>query len=344
MSGIVTSVSAAVGEALFKKRVIVVMGKGGVGRTTVATAIAQAAARRGKRVLLFQAGAKDKLSRLIGSPPVGEQIMAVPGGFSAVNTSPSAAIHEYGLMVLRYETIYRLVMENQVVKKLVRAIPGLDDYSIIGKLWFHTTETHPAGGWKWDTIVFDAPATGHALTMFKIPRAILAAVPEGPLTRDAVKVRALFEDASRTTVVLTTLAEEMPVTETLELAAKLQPELGLTPSALVVNQIAPDRFYRQGVAARVLDELVGADAGAGDPVLAPLVREARQQRARRQLNERYIARLQAELKLPQVRLPMLFSPSFGAAEVGFISQEIERQLLGGQDAATVPVASAASAG
>jgi len=327
MNAIVPAVSVPVGEELFKKRVIIVMGKGGVGRTTVATAIAQAAARRGRRTLLFQAGAKDKLSRLINSSPVGDQIVPVPGGFHAVNTNPTAAIHEYGLMVLRYETIYRLVMENQVVKKLLRAIPGLDDYSVIGKLWFHTTETHPAGGWKWDTIVFDAPATGHALTMFKIPRAILAAVPEGPLTRDAVKVRALFEDPSRTSVVLTTLAEEMPVTETLELHARLKPELGLHSSALVINQIAPDRFYRQGVAARVLDELIGGDAGAGDPVLAPLVHEARQQRARRQLNERYIARLQAELKLPQIRIPVLYSPVFGPEQVAIISNMIENQLV-----------------
>ncbi len=329
MSAIVGSVSS-VGEELFSRRVIVVMGKGGVGRTTVSTALAQAAARRGRRTLLFQAGAKDKLSRLLGIAPVGDQIVQVPGGFSAVNTNPSAAIHEYGLMVLRYETIYRLVMENQVIKKLVRAIPGLDDYSIIGKLWFHSTETHPAGGWKWDTIVFDAPATGHALSMFKIPRAILEAVPEGPLTRDAVKVRSLFEDPSRTAVVLTTLAEEMPVTETIEMAARLRPELGLHATHLVVNQIAPDRFFRPGTPARVLDELIAAGGAAAnasdDDALAPLVREARLQRSRRQLNERYLARLEAEVRLPQIRLPLLHTSSFGAEQVAYLSGEIEAQL------------------
>src|SRR5688572_18473021 len=236
------------------------MGKGGVGRTTVATALAQASARRGRRTLLFQAGAKDKVSRLLGTSPVGDQIVPVPGGFSAVNSNAAAAIHEYGLMVLRYETIYKMVMENQVVKKLVRAIPGLDDYSIIGKLWYHTTEERPGGGYKWDTVVFDAPATGHALTMFKIPRAILSAVPDGPLTRDAVKVRALFEDPARTAVVLTTLAEEMPVTETTELFRRLKPELGLHASHLVVNQIAPDRFFKNGTPSRVLDALLGGEA------------------------------------------------------------------------------------
>jgi anion-transporting ArsA/GET3 family ATPase len=319
---------SAAGEELFKKRVIVVMGKGGVGRTTVATALAQALARRGRRTLLFQAGAKDKLSRLIGSAPVGENIVPVPGGFHAVNSNAAAAIHEYGLMVLRYETIYKMVMENPVVKKLVRAIPGLDDYSIIGKLWYHTTEERPgsAGGYKWDTVVFDAPATGHALTMFKIPRAILSAVPDGPLTRDAVKVRALFEDPSRTAVVLTTLAEEMPVTETTELYRRLKPELGLHATHLVVNQIAPDRFFKSATPSRVLDALLGGTA-LEDPVLAPLLSDARRERARRQTNERYLARLEADVPLPQARLPLLFGANFGPAEVARFSADLEQQIM-----------------
>jgi anion-transporting ArsA/GET3 family ATPase len=319
-------------SAVLDQRVIIVMGKGGVGRTTVATAIAQACARRGRKTLLFQAGAKDKLSRLLGCAPVGETVVPIPGDLFAVNTNPAAALHEYGLMVLRYETIYRLVMENQVVKKLIRAIPGLDDYSIVGKLWWHTTE-EIAGRPKWDTIVFDAPATGHALTMFKIPRAILAAVPDGPLTRDAIKVKALLEDRTRTSVVLVTLAEEMPTTETVELYGRLGGELGLTAVQLVVNQIVPDRFFKAGAPQRVLDELIGAgaaDARAGDSPLAlslaSLIRQARAQRARRQMNERYLARLAAEVPLPTARLPLYFSGELGPTEIATISAELERQL------------------
>jgi anion-transporting ArsA/GET3 family ATPase len=316
------------GQGLLDKRVIVVMGKGGVGRTTVATAIAQMLARRGKRTLLFQTGAKDKLSRLLGCAPVGEQIVPIPGELFAVNTNPAAALHEYGLMVLRSETIYRLVMENKVVKKLIRAIPGLDDYSIIGKLWYHTTEELGAGRPKWDTIVFDAPATGPALTMFKIPRAILEAVPEGPLTRDAAKVRSLLEDGGRTSVVLVTLAEEMPTAEAEELYARLAPELGLHATHMVVNQIVPDRFFATGAPSRVLDELLARGDYASDAVLEPLVRQARAQRSRRQMNERYLARLETKVPVPQARLPLLFSETFGAAELATLGKLLETQLLG----------------
>lgn len=310
---------------LFDKRVIVVLGKGGVGRTTVAAALASAAARRGRNTLLFQSSAKEKLSQLLGGPRVGEQLVEVGERLSAVNTNPNAALHEYGLMVLRYETIYRLVLENQIAKRLIRAIPGLDDYSVIGKMWWHTTE-ETGGAPKWDTVVFDAPATGHALTMLKIPRAILEAVPEGPLTRDAVKVRQLLEDPARTAAVVVTLAEEMPANEAIELGRRAEGELELPVTHLVVNQLYPERFFDSSTPTRVLDALLGAGAAADDPVLAPLVARARTLRARRQLNERYLAKLSAELKLPQVRLPMLFVPVLGPAEVERLSRMLEEQL------------------
>src|SRR4029077_7894049 len=138
-------------------------------------------------------------------------------------------LHEYGLMVLRYEAVYKMVFENRVSRALVRAIPGLDDYSILGKLWFHTTE-ETAGRPRFDTIVFDAPATGHALTLLSIPQSILAAGPEGPLTRDWCTVRALVEDRTRTAALLVTLAEDMPTAESIELSERLGREVNLPPS------------------------------------------------------------------------------------------------------------------
>ena len=301
---------------LYDKQLVIVVGKGGVGRTTVAASLAAGLARRGRRTLLYQANAKEKLSQLFRGPRVGEQIVQLRDNLWAVNTNPNASLHEYGLMVLRFETIYRMVLENKVVRALVRAIPGLDDYSIVGKLWFHTTEN------RWDTIVFDAPATGHAASMLRIPRVILDAVPEGPLTRDAVKVRELLEDPSRTAAVMVTLAEEMPVTESIELAAKVR-ELDIPLSWLVVNQLYPDRFDPAHVPGRVLRQI--APPPPDDPAVAGAVQRARMIAARRELNETYLARLRA-LALPEVRLPLLFSPTLGPAEIDRLSRTIEEQV------------------
>src|SRR6478672_10197131 len=98
--------------SLFDKRLVVVAGKGGVGRTTVAAALAVAAARRGKRVLLAQTRSKERLSTLLGSPPVGPDLVRVRENLWAVDIFPEAALREYGLMILRSNLVYRAVFEN----------------------------------------------------------------------------------------------------------------------------------------------------------------------------------------------------------------------------------------
>jgi anion-transporting ArsA/GET3 family ATPase len=310
---------------LEQKRIIAVLGKGGTGRTTVSAALAVLLSERGRRVLLYQANSKEKLSALLGGPKVGQQIVQLRERLWAVNPNPNETLHEYGLMILRYETIYKMVFENRVSRALIRAIPGIDDYAILGKLWYHTTE-EVGGRWKYDTIVFDAPATGHAATMLRIPRAILEAVPEGPLTRDAAKIRTLLEDPARTTTVLCTLAEEMPTNETIELSDRLKRELDIRPAGIVVNQVYPPHFPPGSPAGRALAAL----EGEVDSDLAPVVSRAQLARERRKLNEIYLERLRRELPLPLIELPMVFAPTIGPAELSFLVRLLERQLPRGQ--------------
>jgi anion-transporting ArsA/GET3 family ATPase len=319
-------------ETLYDKRLIVVVGKGGVGRTTISAALSLLLARRGRNTLLYQANAKQKLSQLLGGPEVGAQILRIRDRLHAVNTNPQAALHEYGLMVLRYETIYKMVFENRFARALVRAIPGVDDYSILGKAWYHTTEVEGPRP-RWDTLVFDAPATGHAVQMMGIPRAILAAVPEGPLTRDAAKVKALLEDPTRTAVVIVTLAEEMPVNESVELAARFKRHCGLEPTCLIVNQLYPDRFHGSNAAARVLKALAAADSVTADPVLAPMLSRSRHARERREMQDRYLMRLAIELPLPTLMLETIFAPTLNSTHVERLSMVIEEQIDKAQAAA-----------
>ena len=309
---------------LESKRLVIVLGKGGVGRTTVAAALAAHLAGRGKRTLLYQSSAKERLGALLGGPPATENVTRVRENLWTINTSPHAALHEYGLMVLRYETIYKMVLENRLSRALIRAIPGLDDYAVLGKLWWHTTEEE-RGRPRWDVIVFDAPATGHAVTLMRIPRSILDADPEGPLTRDAVKVRALLEDPARTAPIVVTLAEEMPTNESIELAERLERESSMKIVGAVVNGLYPDRFPRGTGPARVLARVLEA-GGADDPLLGPIVRRSRMARSRRELNERYLERLAKELPLPTAQLPLLFVPQLGPAQLAELSTRLGAEI------------------
>lgn len=335
--------------SLLNRRFILVVGKGGVGRSTVAAALASAAARRGQRTLLYEANANDRFGHFFGAPAVGPAIARLRHDLHAVNTTPAAALEEYGLMILRFRRVYKMVFENRVSRYFLRAIPGLDDYSILGKAWYHTVETD-RGRPRWDTVIFDMPASGHSLSMLRIPRAIIETVPEGPLTRDARALRALLQDPARTAIILVTLAEEMPANEARELSAALDRELGIRVSHLVINQVYPPRLEDGSVPAQVLDALarspalarpdpgdpgdLGGDPG-GDPGpagaearrdLAALVAHGQLARGRRQLNERYIAELERTLQMPRTQLPNLFVPTIGPDEIEQLSRLLEERL------------------
>lgn len=309
-------------DSVLDKRLILVAGKGGVGRSTVAASIAMATARRGRNTLLVEANANDRYGSFFSAPPVGPQVVRLGERLHAVNTNPAAALEEYGMMVLRFRRVYRMVFENRVTKYFLRAIPGLDDYAVIGKVWFHTTEER-RGKPVWDTVVFDLPASGHSMSMLRIPWVILDTIPEGPLTRDARSLVNLLRDKQRTAITMVTLAEEMPANEARELSEMLGSELDLRVDQLFINQVYPERFGDGSPQAAVLDALV--DARAGSPV-DEVADHAALARARRKLNDHYIAQLAQTIDAPQHQLPRLFVPSLGNDEINTLSVLIEQQL------------------
>jgi len=303
---------------VFDRRLILVVGKGGVGRSTIAAAIAGQCAARGRKTLLFETNANDRFGAYYGKPAVGTSVTQLAPNLSAVNTNAATALEEYGLMILRWRSVYEMVFENRVTKAFLRAVPGLDDYALLGKAWYHTAE-EKRGKPVWDTVVFDMPASGHSVSMLRIPWVILDTVPEGPLTRDARTIKELLSDPKRTAVVLVTLAEEMPVNEAIELETKLG-ALGIVPQQMICNQIYPDHFPDATPVARVLEALTA------DPQLATPLREVtthgQLSRDRRRLNERYLAELRKRTKTPLKELPMLFTPQLAPAHVRALGERL----------------------
>ncbi len=304
------------------RRFIVVAGKGGVGRTTVAVALAKLLARRGRRVLLAHVRCRQRVDRLLGCKKVDAKIRQVESNLWAVNMNPRAALKEFGLMVLRFKVIYRAVMENRLVKHFLRAIPSLDEYSMLGKAWYHTTEGTEDEP-RFDTVIFDGPATGHLLTMLHIPQVILDTVPEGPLTLDAVKIRDLLVDPVRTGMWLVSLAEEIPVTEAVDLYAAAQEKLGILPQRLVVNALYPSELLEDERLDQGVHRLL---RGSGDPSLGPLLASALTLRSRRRINQVFLERLEQQIPLPTIRLPHLFAPELDQEAVERLVDIIEEQL------------------
>lgn len=300
------------------RRLVLVLGKGGVGRSTIAAALAGRNAARGKKTLLFETNANDRFGSYFDKSAVGTTVTELAPNLSAVNTNPAAALEEYGLMILKFKSVYEMVFENRITKAFLRAIPGLDDYAMLGKAWFHTEE-EKRGRPVWDTVVFDLPASGHSVSMLRIPWVITETVPEGPLTRDARTIKQLLTDPKRTCAIIVTLAEEMPVNEAIELEQKLT-ALGIVPQHVICNQMYPDHFPAGSPVAKVLDALV-ADPALPSP-LQEVTAHSQLSRDRRSLNTHYLAELRARAKAPVTEVPILFTPQLSSAQVRSLGEKL----------------------
>jgi len=220
---------------LLDRKFLFVVGKGGVGKTTVATGLALAASRRDKKVLLALVNCKERVSQLLDTEPIGHEIVTVAENLDVVNMTPDAALEEYGLMILKVKAVFNAVFKNRLVRAFLKGTPGLEAWSMLGKAFYHACP--PKGEPDYDLVIVDAPATGHALDMLRVPFVIENVAPPGLLRRDAARAAKMFRDPERAGAVLVTLPEYMPASETIELSNALADELEIPVLHLVINRV-----------------------------------------------------------------------------------------------------------
>ena len=229
--------------AFAPRRFLFITGKGGVGKTTVTAALARSLAARGLRVLVTVCGAKERLSTLLAAPPLTSSISELSSNIWGVRLVSEVALREYGTMKLKNRVLVDAIFDSKYVAGFLSGTPGMKEWSLLGKAWFHATEEE-GGRPRFDVVLFDAPATGHGLDMLRVPKVIVEIAPPGVLRSDAERAWEMFRDPARSGVVVVTLPEEMPTNESLELCAALQNELTLPIREVVVNSLLPRLFSR----------------------------------------------------------------------------------------------------
>jgi anion-transporting ArsA/GET3 family ATPase len=290
----------------------VLTGKGGTGKSTLSASLALAASARGKRVLVCELTARERVSELLGCPPSGTEVRELRRDLWSVHVRPREAMHEYGVMTLGSETIYNLVFERKVVRYFLRAAPSLAEICLLGKVCWHAAKEQVRGRPRWDLVILDAPATGHGLTLLTVPEVFLSLVAEGPLATDMKWMQALLRDPARTAVCIATIPEEMPINEAVELRTALAAHhLPLGP--VFLNATFQSRFTEAECT---------AVARAG-PLLSAAAEAVDGHPARAVLTEHYRRSLRALVPPPIVEVPYQFDRTFGLAALERIARTLE---------------------
>ena len=312
-------------EVLDQARLLVVTGKGGTGKTTVAAGLAVAAAGRGRRVLVAEVEGRQGLAGLFGRRQLDHREARVAQGVNALAVDPDESLREY-LAGYGFAPLARLLSWAHLNRFITAAAPGLGDVLLVGKVWEAATRearsgSGPPGGY--DLVVLDAPPTGRVVPFLRAPETVAELARVGPIRHQADRVRDLLDYPERTAVVLTCLPEELPVAETLEGVAALR-EAGLPVAAVVANQVTGDRLGgRAGRLAALAKDpapLAAAAAAAGARLdraaLGTLLDEARGRQRVVARERRLLKELRAGVDgLPVVELPFLAGGAGGPEEV-----------------------------
>ena len=223
---------------LLDRNLLFVTGKGGVGKTTIAAGLALLAAQNGRRVLLCESDAKGSVAQAFETDPTGFVEREVSPGLWAMTMSTEESLREYLRLQLRIPLVARMGPLARTFDFVANAAPGVKEILVVGKLCWEVRSG------EWDLVVVDAPASGHIVGQLGAPEAMRQLVNVGTVRDQTDWMLDILGDPRRTGVVVVATPEEMPVNETIDLAARLREQTNVDLAAVVVNRVLPELFGR----------------------------------------------------------------------------------------------------
>ncbi|HWH95490.1 MAG TPA: ArsA-related P-loop ATPase [Baekduia sp.] len=299
------------------KRLVVVTGKGGTGRTTVAAALALGAARSGRRTIVAEVGGQARVPALLGVGAGGEAPVARDLWATTIDT-PAALEEWLGRQLPR--RLAGILARSGAFAGFVGAAPGARELVTVTKAW----ELGQARRWRrgaagYDTVVLDAPASGHGLGLLRTPRTFADIARVGPIASQARAVAEALADPARSTLIAVALPGELAVAETLELEARVATTLGRPLDAIVVNGVWPRRIAaREAAAIATRDGDVGARTRRAVAAAAGRVRAQQTQ----------LARLRRDAAAAVHTLPFVFAERIGSEHLYAFSDRLDAAGLG----------------
>jgi anion-transporting ArsA/GET3 family ATPase len=302
---------------LLDKRLIFVMGKGGVGKSTVAIALGLLAARAGRRCIVAELAAQERIQRAFDHQGEHFEEVQVASNLFTISIDPQHAMEEY--LRVKAGPLGHALSASRVFNAFAMATPGMRELLSIGKVWeLAQLERRTRDAAPYDLVVVDAPATGHGLGILRTPRTFAEIAMVGPIAHQGRTIADTIDDRSFTGIVAVAMPEEMPVSETLALSDALEGD-GLALDAVVLNALYPSRFGDGGD----LTALNAALADAAAPHTRAALKAALSEHARASAQREQRERLATGLRTEPIDLPYLFAEELGREQLELLADALE---------------------
>ena len=246
-----------VGTSLFNKKLILVTGKGGIGKSMVSAALACQAAQHGLKTCIVESSALDQQAPLFGFDPVGHQTTLVRNNISVINLNAQDNFRDFIVLHLGFARLFEKVFTKPIVRSFIQMLPGISELTLLGRLYFMCIEKA-----EYDLVIFDGFASGHFLSLLKTPDAVLNSGMLGPVIEETKKVKRFIFDEQLVSTVLVTMPEELIVSEAIDFSQRLYQEVRIKISQILVNkclsplqQKIPDEVESQGAMGSLLSHL-----------------------------------------------------------------------------------------
>ncbi len=310
--------------SILDRRLLFVTGKGGVGKTTVAAALGTLAASQGKRTLVCEIDAKGNLADFFEAGPTSFTPTEVQPGLFAMSMSTEDSLREYLSLQLKLPVLARIGPLARTFDFVANAAPGVREILTVGKLAYEVKEqTH-------DLVVVDASASGHIVGQLAAAEAINELVQVGLVRDQTGWMLDIMGDPERTGVVIVAAPEEMPVTETIELAGRIRDETVVDLAGVIVNRVLPELFNdaEEALFERLRSEALTELGEAVEGPVGPIVDAAELAVTLRRTRAGHLRRLRDELPdVPQLYVPYLFQRSHGVRATNRIAELLGEELL-----------------
>jgi anion-transporting ArsA/GET3 family ATPase len=310
---------------LLDRRLLFVTGKGGVGKSTAAAALALLAATRGKRTLACEVDAKGDLADFFETTRPSFEAHRVAPNLSLMAMDTEASLREYLHLQLRLPTVAPLGPLARAFDFVATAAPGVREILTVGKIGWEVRERH------YDLVVVDAAATGHIVGQLTAPQAINDLVKVGQIRQQTGWLADLLADQATTGLVVVTTPEEMPVNETIELVERMGTETRIDVAAIVVNRVLPELF--SGADEEVFErlsepELADRLADATRGPVTPVLEAARLAVTLRRTRAGHLEHLRASVdpSVPLLYVPYLFTRGHGLRTTGQVAEALSAEL------------------